>query len=48
VLNVILKKYPENFIIFSVCFLLTRGKMANTIAHQRTILKVKKPLEVLS
>ncbi len=41
------KKSPIS-IISPICFNLTEGKMANTITHQRTILKLKnKPVEVL-
>jgi hypothetical protein len=37
-----------SYIIFLISFTLTAGKMANTIAHKRTILKVKKPVRFLS
>jgi hypothetical protein len=35
------------YIIFLISFTLTAEKMANTIAHKRTILKVKKPVRFL-
>jgi hypothetical protein len=41
-------KSPINIIVFLIYFDLTAGKMENTKAHQRTILKVKKPVKVLS
>jgi hypothetical protein len=41
VLNVILKK-SLRITTSSICFNLTAGKMTNTKAHQRTILKGKK------
>jgi hypothetical protein len=36
-----------SYIIFLISFTLTTRKMANTIAHKRTILKVKKPVRFL-
>jgi hypothetical protein len=47
VIIVILKKYQE-LLFLQYVFNLISGKMANTIAHQRTILKGEKTVEVLS
>ncbi len=45
--NVILKKSPQKVLFLQYVFNLTARKTAYTIAHQRTILKGKNPVEVL-